>query len=361
MYRCLCVLFLILFFSKGVSALNSNKYAAVVINPNTGDIIISASENEKRYPATLTKLMTAYVALKEIKRKNMLLNDETVVSKSAAEQSGKTFNLRFGQRMSIKNLLLSMVILSANDSAVALAEEIGGSVDAFAKIMNEAAVEIGMYNTNYTNPTGIHDARQFTTAKDIAVLLMSLRSEFREFYNLISQKGFVYNGNIFYRDQGVKSYYKHLYNLCDGYEDSSGYNTVTSFEFEENSISLIILGMANQEEAQQHIREVMDYSVKRVFSKNNTLSNMETHTKYSAFLASDDSEDLNKISTLYLTDAIFKVALHTVGDTISNNSQVLMRNLSDNLVVNIEKDSKRCLYKMMLAVYPKPLTKDGVV
>ena len=172
--------------------------AWAAIDYNTGTIIAESNANTRLGPASLTKLMTAYVVFNEIKAGNIALSDQAMVSRNAWQKGqptgGSHMFAKQGSKISVKELLKGMIIVSGNEASVALAEFIAGDETTFASVMNNYAQKLGMTNTNFTNSTGWPDPDQYTSALDIARLTQAMIHDFPEYYKWYSEKKYKYSG-----------------------------------------------------------------------------------------------------------------------------------------------------------------------
>lgn len=188
-----CIILFILFcilmnytsivFATEESTPNVFSPAALLMDLDSGKILYEKNINEKRYPASLTKIMTAILTLENCK-----LSDVTTVSYDAVMTIPYGYsiaNLQIGEELTIEQLLNVLMIASANDAGIVLAEHIAGSVENFAVMMNEKAKELGCTNTNFTNPSGIHDENHYTTAHDLA-LISRYAMQNETFRNIVS-------------------------------------------------------------------------------------------------------------------------------------------------------------------------------
>lgn len=161
--------------------LNSIEYSAtcnsaLLMEAETGTVLYSHDPDRKASPASVTKIMTLLLVMEAIDAGTLSLDDQISISQNASSMGGSQVFLKEGERMSAEDLIKCTVIASANDAAVALAERVSGSVDAFVRRMNERAAELGMTNTNFDNPTGLDDTtdNNYTSAMDIAIMSREL-------------------------------------------------------------------------------------------------------------------------------------------------------------------------------------------
>ncbi|MDR3512648.1 MAG: serine hydrolase, partial [Caulobacteraceae bacterium] len=147
-----------------------SKYAAIVMDAATGEVLYERNADAQRYPASISKIMTLYLTFEALSTGRLKLTDQVVVSQHAANMAPSRLGLRPGQSISVDDAMRAVAVKSANDMAVALAEKIGGSESRFATLMTLRAQELGMKNTHYVNASGLPDVRQISSARDIAIL-----------------------------------------------------------------------------------------------------------------------------------------------------------------------------------------------
>lgn len=214
----------------------------VVVDVRTGRVIAHQEAFRKWYPASLTKLMTAYVTFKAIKSGKISLDTPVVLSKKAADQPPSKMFLRPGSSMTLDAAMKILLVKSANDIAVAVAETVGGSNEQFVAMMNAQALQLGMRSTRFVNPHGLPGPGQFTTARDLAVLALQLKRDFPEFQSYFSLEGVT---------TGAKEYpnYNMLIGRFDGADGmktgficASGFNQVSSATRDGRSVISVVLG-----------------------------------------------------------------------------------------------------------------------
>ncbi len=215
----------------------------VVFDADSGRILGQDDANVQRAPASLAKMMTLYLAFEGLKTGRLHWDDAMPVSKNAAAKVRMKLWLKPGETITVRDAINGMIIVSANDAATVMGEYIAGSEAAFGRLMTQRARQIGMKSTFFVNPSGLTaKSTQLTTARDMAVLGMSLRRDFPEQYELFSQRSFTFrdrvrNGhnNLMYRYQGVDG-------IKTGYTDVSGYNLVSSAVINDKHLVGVVLG-----------------------------------------------------------------------------------------------------------------------
>ncbi len=222
--------------------ISPNKYASLVVDAGSGTIIHQENADLHRYPASLTKLMTLYLTFESLKQGKFSMNDTVTVSRHAASQPRTNIALRPFEKVTIKNLVQSLVVVSANDSAVVLAEKIGRSEGNFARIMTQRAHQLGMKETNFVNASGLFNPKQITTAKDMAKLMMAMKRDFPQYYGMLSQKQFSYKGANYSSHTDLMRNYKGAKAAKTGYVRASGFNVVVGAEKNNKNLIAVVMG-----------------------------------------------------------------------------------------------------------------------
>ncbi len=210
------------------SGTDSPRYADVILNPATGEIYHQQDANERRYPASLTKMMTLYLLFEALENKTIDMDDRMPVSALAARQPQTNLSLDAGDRIEVETAIKALVVRSANDVSVVVAEKLGGDVESFAKKMTAKAKQLGMRGTVFKNPNGLPNSAQYTTALDMAKLGIALKRDFPRYYRYFSTLQFSHNGVTYYTHNRVLLRYAGVDGIKTGYIGSSGFNLVTS-------------------------------------------------------------------------------------------------------------------------------------
>ncbi len=231
----------------------------VLIDHNSGKILAGENENERRSPASLTKIMTSYVIFKRLKEDFISLDDEVKISEKAWKTGGSRSFIEVGKMIKLKDLLMGMIIQSGNDASVALAEHIAGSEGTFVLFMNDYAQEIGMTNSRFENSSGLPHKDQYTTAKDMALLSSAIIKEFPDFYEWYGQKEFTYNNikqinrnKLLFTDSTVDG-------LKTGWTEKAGYCLVTSANRVDMRLISAVLGSASPAIRTAETEKLLDY------------------------------------------------------------------------------------------------------
>ena len=211
----------------------------------SGRVLAEKNADQPVEPASITKLMTAYVVFNELQAGNIALGDMVTISEKAWRTPGSRMFVEVNKQVSVEDLLQGMIVQSGNDATMALAEHIAGSEETFAALMNRHAEEIGMTGSHFINTTGLPDDNHYMTAKDIALLATLLIKKYPEYYHWYSQKKFTFNeitqynrNKLLWRDESVDG-------LKTGFTDSAGYCLVTSAKKDGMRLITVVLGTKN--------------------------------------------------------------------------------------------------------------------
>ena len=233
--------------------------AYVLMDHNSGIILAANNENEKRAPASLTKLMTSYVVFKRLKEEFITLDDEVKISEKAWRTGGSKSFIEVGKMIKLEDLLKGMIIQSGNDASVALGEHVAGSEGTFVLFMNDYAQQIGMENTRFENASGLPHDDQYTTAKDMALLSSAMIREFPVYYEWYKQKEFTYNNitqtnrnKLLFTDSTVDG-------LKTGWTQKAGYCLVTSANRVDMRLISVVLGSDSPAIRTSETEKLLDY------------------------------------------------------------------------------------------------------
>lgn len=235
-----------------------NRYAALVVDADTGRVLYESKAGHTRYPASLTKMMTIYLALDAVKSGKMTMGQELPVSKKAASQPQTNISLNPGDKISVKEAIESLVVRSANDSAMVLAEAIGGTEWNFALLMTNKARELGMDKTVFRNPSGLPDNKQHTTAFDMARLAIALRRDFPEHYSVFKLTSFTFNGVEYPGHNNVVQLYPGADGVKTGYIRASGFNLVTSVQKNGYTLVGVVMGGRTASTRDNEMMQMLD-------------------------------------------------------------------------------------------------------
>ena len=248
--RCSAVLFLVV--APAVSALDIVKpvpappqlaaKAYVLMEYNSGRVLVEHNADKAFEPASLTKIMTDYIISDELAKGTLDAEEEVTVSEKAWKMGGSKMFIEVGKKVKVKDLIKGMVVQSGNDASVQLAETVAGSEETFVELMNQYAKHLGMRNTQFKNATGMPDKEHLSSAQDMAVLARALIRDFPEDYKIYSIKSFEYNGikqnnrnKLLWSDETVDG-------MKTGHTDSAGFGLVASSVRDGMRLIAVVMG-----------------------------------------------------------------------------------------------------------------------
>src|SRR5262245_47565513 len=216
--------------------------AAIVVDAESGNVLYESNSDARTYPASLTKMMTLYLLFEALEAKQVKLDDMLPVSAHAAIQPATDLGLRPGQSISVEKAILGLIVHSANDVAVVVAEALGGTESQFAAKMTKKARELGMTSTQYQNASGLPDQGQVTDARDMAILARALITRFPGFYSYFATESFTFGSRVYTTHNHVVENYPGADGLKTGYIRASGYNVATSAVRDGRRIIAVVMG-----------------------------------------------------------------------------------------------------------------------
>ena len=255
----------------------------VLLNANTGKIIASFDETKQINPASITKLMTAYVVFESLNEGQVLLDDRVRVSKRASSIGGSTMFLNPMLNMNVEELLQGMIIVSGNDASIALAEHIAGTEEAFSEYMNEYAEVMGLKNTNYQNSYGLDDDEHYSSAIDIAILASRIIKDFPQYFPWYSEQSY-FSDKIrdLKTDQPIKQFNrnkllkrdKSVDGMKTGYTSSAGYCLVATAKKDNMRLIAVVTGSKTPDERTEAASALLNYGFR--FFENKTIVDSST-------------------------------------------------------------------------------------
>ncbi len=234
------------------------KYAAIVVDAHTGEVLYARRADALRYPASITKVMTLYLTFEALQTGRLSLNDEIVVSPHAASQSPTKLGIRAGGTVKVDDAIRSIALLSANDIAVAMAERIGGSESRFAALMTLRAQELGMSSSRFVNANGLPDSRQVTTARDIAILSRAVMRDYPQYYSYFGQQSFNFRGRQINNHNHLLRKMPGVDGIKTGYTNAAGYNLAASQVKDGRRLITVVLGGSSTAARDENVADLLD-------------------------------------------------------------------------------------------------------
>ncbi|MED5500870.1 MAG: D-alanyl-D-alanine carboxypeptidase family protein [Pseudomonadota bacterium] len=233
--------------------------AWVLMDASTGQLLVNHNGDQRLPPASLTKMMTAYIVEQEIEGGNISDSDMVSISENAWRTGGSRMFIREGTQVSVEDLLRGLVVQSGNDASVALSEYVAGSESAFADLMNQQAQRMGMQNSHFMNPTGLPNDDHYSSAHDLAILARHIITDFPDHYQIYSEKYFTYNdirqpnrNRLLWRDPDVDG-------LKTGHTEAAGYCLVASAKKQDTRLIAVVMGTDSDEARAAETQRLLNY------------------------------------------------------------------------------------------------------
>ncbi|SFG36136.1 D-alanyl-D-alanine carboxypeptidase family protein [Methylobacterium gossipiicola] len=251
-------------FAAGIGLLGAGSAGAVtapilVVEVDSGKVIYAQGATDPWFPASITKLMTTYVALDLVRQGKVSMNSLITISAAAAAEPPSKMGFRPGTQLTLDNALKIIMVKSANDVAWAIGETLGGSVENFAALMNDTARRIGMHESRWTNPNGLPDARQWTSARDMAILGRALIRDFPENRDLFSISAIQFGKSIMANHNGLLGRYPGADGMKTGFICSGGFNVVSSATRNGRRLITVVMGQPSARERDLKASDLFDY------------------------------------------------------------------------------------------------------
>ena len=281
-------------------AVAAAKYAAIVVDAGTGEVLYARNADRHRYPASLAKMMTIYLTFEALRSGELALDQPLQISKYAARQPASRLGLRAGQTITVEEALLALVTKSANDVAAALAETLGGTERKFAFQMTRAARGLGMKRTRFRNASGLPNRRQRSTARDLSILARALIHDFPEYYHYFSTQSFTFAGRTYRSHNRLLKRVDGADGLKTGYISASGFNVATSVRRGQTRLVGIVMGGKTARSRDKEMERLLELTFERLGARQRDLHPPPKHKPRHARtdLAGPDSPIAPRIATL---------------------------------------------------------------
>jgi D-alanyl-D-alanine carboxypeptidase len=242
-------------------------YAAIVVDANSGAVMHSSNPDALRHPASLTKIMTLYMLFEQLDAGKVRLDTSLDVSAHAAGQSPTKLGLRTGGTITVEEAIKGMVTRSANDAAVVVAENLGGSEENFATLMTRKAQQLGMSRTTYRNASGLPNDSQVTTARDQAILGRAVQERFPKYYKYFQTRTFTFHGEAIGNHNRLLGRVDGVDGIKTGFTSASGFNLVTSVHRDGRYLVAVVLGGASAGSRDAKMRELVEHHIASASTK----------------------------------------------------------------------------------------------
>lgn len=267
---------------------------------HSGRILAEENADQRLEPASLTKLMTAYVVFNELRDGNIRLDDQVLISKKAWRTPGSRMFIEVDKNVAVGDLLKGMIIQSGNDASVALAEFVAGSEEAFANLMNEKARQLGMDDTHFVNSTGLPDPEHYTTPRDILKVAAASIREFPEYYHPYAEKEFTFNkirqqnrNKLLWRDASVDG-------MKTGHTQAAGYCLVASAKKDDMRLLSVVMGTKSEDARAKASLALLNYGF-RFFQTHRLYGAGEELSRVRVWKGSREKVSLGLEQDLYVT------------------------------------------------------------
>lgn len=292
--------------------------SAILIEASTKEIIYEKNINERRYPASMTKMMTLLLTLEELEKGNIKLEDKVYISKNAASMGGTQIFVEEGTNVVLEDLIKGIAIASANDAAVAIAEKIGGTEENFVNLMNSKAKSLGLKNTSFKNPHGLDTEGHYSSAYDMAIIaselvkhedILKITSTYEEYVKVGKEKHWLVNTNTLVR------FYEGVDGLKTGYTDKAKYCLTATKENNGMRLISVVMGSPSKEERTTDTVNMMEYG----FAMYNTKNILNTK---------------KKIGKIYVNNAVDRNAEYKLKDNVN----ILVKKGTENVKYKVSKE-----------------------
>jgi D-alanyl-D-alanine carboxypeptidase (penicillin-binding protein 5/6) len=233
--------------------------AYILVDYQTGKVLAANNATERMEPASLTKLMTAYIVFHELKLGKLKLEDMVTVSEHAWRSEGSRTFIELGKPVSVNDLILGMIVQSGNDATIALAERIAGTEETFAQLMNSTAKSLNMVGSHFENSSGLPSPQHYTTARDMSLLAIAMIRDYPQFYKYYSVREFEHNGIKQQNRNGLLEKDPSVDGLKTGHTDSAGFCLVTSAHREGMRLISVVLGSTSMKARENASAALLSY------------------------------------------------------------------------------------------------------
>ncbi|MEP3889953.1 MAG: D-alanyl-D-alanine carboxypeptidase [Hellea sp.] len=251
-------MFAVMLCAPSLAADAPRRYASIVVDADSLEIIHARQIDDLRYPASLTKVMTLYLTFDALNAGRLKLNEPIRVSANAANTPPTKLGLRAGSTITVENLIQALAVKSANDAAVVLAERLAGSEEAFAVQMSAKAQSLGMTKTTFKTANGLPHPDQRTSARDMAKLASNILSNHRRYYHYFGQQHFRYGGRSYKNTNGLLHWLDGVDGFKTGYTRDSGYNLIVSAQRDGRRLIAVVLGGASGASRNSHMQDLIE-------------------------------------------------------------------------------------------------------
>lgn len=272
----------------------------ILLDANSGEVLVEHNADEVLPPASLTKMMTSYIVIEELEYGNIKGDDRTRISVKAWKAEGSRMFIREGTYVSIDDLLKGVIIQSGNDASIALAEHVSGTEEAFVDVMNQYAAQLGMVNTRFKNATGLPAKGHVTTARDLSKLAIHIINDHQTHYPLHKQKSFKYN-NIEQQNRNKLLFWDpRVDGIKTGHTDEAGFCLVSSAVEDDMRLIAVVMGTKSERARARESQKLLTYGF-RYFESHKLYDSQETLKSHRVWMGQQDELALGVKDGAYIT------------------------------------------------------------
>ncbi|MAK62168.1 MAG: penicillin-binding protein [Ponticaulis sp.] len=284
------VLFAAAMTTSTVATAENEKYASIVVDVKSGQVLHDRFADSPRYPASITKVMTLYMVFDALDSGKLTLEEELPVSVEASRAQPSKLGLAPGSTITVEDAILALVTKSANDVAVVVAERLGGSESRFGALMTVKARSLGMENTRFYNAHGLPDARQVTTARDLSKLAVRMMEDHQAYYDYFSTRQFNWGNSRYKNHNNLLGSVPGVDGIKTGYTRASGFNLMATAERDGNRVIAIMLGGRTSRARDGHVKELIEAAFDAIDMTAPSAPDLRTRLAFQAIQSPDSSE-----------------------------------------------------------------------
>ena len=287
--------------NSAFALIDTDAETAIIIDADTGYVLYEKNSNKKTFPASMTKIMTSMIVFEKLSNGSLTLDDTFLVSEKAwREREGSSMFVEVDKEIRVEDLLRGIIVQSGNDACIVVAENISGSEETFSILMNEMANDIGLDNTNFSNSTGMHSVKNYSTVSDIAKMSQYLINNYPEYYHLFSETEFEWSGikqsnrnPMLYKDMGADG-------LKTGHLSVSGFGLAASAKNNERRLIVVGNGFSSSQKRSQGIARLLNWGF-REYTNITLFSEMSEVGNLPLSMASEDMVSLTTNTDIIIT------------------------------------------------------------
>ena len=292
---------ILLTINSAFALIDTDAETAIIIDANTGYVLYEKNSNKKTFPASMTKIMTSMIVFEKLSNGSLTLDDTFLVSEKAwREREGSSMFVEVDKEIRVEDLLRGIIVQSGNDACIVVAENISGSEETFSILMNEMANDIGLDNTNFSNSTGMHSVKNYSTVSDIAKMSQYLINNYPEYYHLFSETEFEWSGikqsnrnPMLYKDMGADG-------LKTGHLSVSGYGLAASAKNNERRLIVVGNGFSSSQKRSQGTARLLNWGF-REYTNITLFTEMSEVGNLPLSMASEDMVSLTTNTDIIIT------------------------------------------------------------